>query len=280
MIIKNEKLSIIHFSPNGTTKQILDAIVDGLNYTKTEQIDLIKKDKIKKQKFTNNDLVLIGAPVYSGRIPLMVVNRLQNFKATNTKAILVVVYGNRHYDDALLELKDLVVELGFYPIAAAAYIGTHSFSSLKYQIAEGRPNTDDLRLAKDFGKQAMINLKDHKEINVPGTYPYKERSEKLKVKPKIDMDLCDFCGLCREACPVDAISIFTDRIDIDENLCIYCHACVKICPQNARIIDDERIIKSAKNLYEKCKQLQIPEIFLQKSEPQNSQRNTKKKILA
>ena len=107
-----------------------------------------------------------------------------------------------------------------------------------------------------------IRKLSNSSIEVPGNYPYKERSEKLKVKPKIDMDLCDLCGMCEKVCPVDAISIFKDRVDIDENLCIYCHVCVRICPQKAMVIDDERIIKSAKNLHEKCKQPQIPEIFL------------------
>ncbi len=280
MITKNTKLSLIYFSPNGTTKKVLDAIKDGINFQKTEQLNLIKENNIDKQIFTDDEIVIIGSPVYSGRIPLMVASRLQNFKANNTKAILVVVYGNRHYDDALLELKDIAVELGFLPIAATAFIGTHSFSSLKYPIAEGRPNAEDLKIAKDFGKQIKTKLKlkesQHSEdsinryirkignrsIDVPGNYPYKERSKKLKVKPKIDMNLCDLCGMCEKVCPVDAISISKGRIDIDENLCIYCYACVKICTQKAITIDDERIIKSAKNLHEKCKQPQIPELFL------------------
>ncbi len=260
--MKNKKLNLIFFSPTGTTKKVLDAIANGMNFQKTEQINLINNNNINKQKFTDDEIVMIGVPVHSSRIPFTVIDRLKNFGANNTKAVLVTVYGNRHFGDALLELKDLAIELGFFPIAAAAFIGVHSFSSSKYPIAEGRPNAEDLKIAKDFGKQIMTNFESHKEIKVPGNYPYKERSEKLKVKPKIDLELCDRCGLCREVCPVDAISIFEDRIDINENLCIYCHACVKICPQKARTIDDERIIGFGKNLYEKCGTPQIPEIFL------------------
>lgn len=278
--MKNKKISLIYFSPTGTTKKVLDAIADGMDFPKTEQINLNKKDKIKKRKFTEDDFVIFGIPVYSGRIPLPVINRLQNFKANKTQVVLVVVYGNRHYDDALLELKDLTIELGFLPIAAAVFIGEHSFSSSKYPIAAGRPNSADLKLARDLGKHIKTKMKlkepQHSEdlinrnirklsshsIDVPGNFPYKERSKKLKVKPKTDLELCDRCGLCQEACPVDAISIFEDRIEIDENLCIYCHACVKICPQKALKIDDEGIIGFAKNLNEKCRQAREPEIFL------------------
>ena len=260
--MKNKKLNLIFFSPTGTTKKILNAIADGMNFQQTEQINLIQKNNIKKQNFTDKDWVIIGVSVHSSRIPLTVVSRLQNFKANKTKVILVVMYGNRHFGDALLELKDLAIELGFFPIAAAVFIGVHSFSSSKYPIAVGRPNSEDLKIAKDFGKQIITNFESHKEIKVPGNYPYKERSEKLKVKPKIDLELCDRCGLCREVCPVDAISIYKDKIEIDENSCIYCNACVRICPLNALIIDDERIIGFAKNLHEKCGTPQIPEIFL------------------
>ncbi len=278
--MENKKLSLIYFSPTSTTKKVLNAIAEGMDFPEIKQINLIKIDNIKTQKFTEDDFVIIGVPVYSGRIKLTVINRLQNFEAKKTQAVLVVVYGNRHYDDALLELKDIAVKLGFFPIAAAAFIGEHSFSSLKYPIAEGRPNSEDLNLAKDFGKHIKTKMKleesQHSEdsinrnirklsshsIDVPCNFPYKERSQKLKVKPKTDLELCDRCGLCRDVCPVDAISIFEDRIDIDENLCLYCHACVKVCPQNARIIDDERIFGFTKNLYEKCRQPKEPEIFL------------------
>ena len=262
MISKNNSLSIIYFSPTGGTQKVVREIATGMGYRKLRDLNITKDKAIPKLQFSKDDNVLIGTPVYSGRVPLVALQRLKKMKGENTNVILVVVYGNRHYDDALLELKDLVVDLGFSPIAAATFIGEHSFSSPKYPISEGRPNSTDLRLAKDFGKQIMTNFENHKKIKVPGTYPYKERSEKLKVKPKIDMDLCDLCGMCEKVCPVDAISIFKDRVDIDENLCIYCHVCVRICPQKAMTFDDKRIIKSAKNLHEKCKQPQIPEIFL------------------
>ncbi|NQT65152.1 MAG: 4Fe-4S binding protein [FCB group bacterium] len=260
--MKNKKINLIFFSPTGTTKQVLDSIAKGMNSQIVKQINLIKKDKITKQIFTDDELVMIGVPVHSSRIPLTVVSRLQNFKANKTKVILVVVYGNRHFGDALLELKDLAIELGFYPIAATAFIGVHSFSSSKYPIAEGRPNSKDLKLAMNFGERIMTEFEENKEIKVPGNYPYKERSDKLKIKPKIDLELCDRCGLCQNVCPVDAISIYKNKIEIDENHCIYCNACVRICPLNALIIDDERIIGFSKSLHEKCGTLQEPEIFL------------------
>ncbi len=68
-----------------------------------------KKEKIR------GGLTIIGVPVYTGRVALEAVRGIQRFKAKNAPAVLVVVYGNREYEDALLELQDIVVEAGFTP---------------------------------------------------------------------------------------------------------------------------------------------------------------------
>jgi hypothetical protein len=47
--------------------------------------------------------------VYAGRISADAKFRLQRIKANNTQAVIVVMYGNREYEDALLELNDIVV---------------------------------------------------------------------------------------------------------------------------------------------------------------------------
>jgi flavodoxin len=173
--MENEKLNIIYFSPTEATKLVITSIADGIKFQIVKYVNLLKKDKIKKHKFSNDELIMIGVPVYSGRIPLTVIDRLRNFEADNAKVVLVVVYGNRHFDDALLELKDLTMELGFIPIAAGAFIGEHSFSSSEYHIAEERPNSKDIKFAKDFGKTIIEQIdNDSQEIKIPRNYPYKK----------------------------------------------------------------------------------------------------------
>lgn len=261
--MKKKKLNLIYFSPTETTKTIVKAIADGMKIHNVTEINLTKTENIKDYRFNQDDVVIIGVPVYSGRIPLIALQRLERIKANQSKAILVVVYGNRHYDDALLELKNLTKKIGFEIIAASAFVGVHSYSTVDYPIATDRPNNEDLQLAKNLGEQAFSKISGkYLEINVPGNFPYRERSPKLDVKPKTDLNLCDFCGLCKKVCPVDAITILENKIDIDAKLCIYCHACVKICPQNARIIDDERIVAFSKKLHENCQEPRPIEIFI------------------
>ena len=82
--------------------------------------------------------------MYGGRLPADAVKRLSNLKGHNTPAVIVVVYGNREYEDALLELNDLAIEAGFKPVAAGAFIGEHSYSNKDSPIAHGRPDEKDI----------------------------------------------------------------------------------------------------------------------------------------
>ena len=258
-----KKLNLIYFSPTLSTQKVLFSIAEGMEYKEFREIDITKDGNVSELRFFSDDVVMIGVPVYAGRIPLVALQRLQKMKGENTQVILVAVYGNRHYDDTLLEMKSLVIERGFIPIAASAFIGHHSYSSSKYPIAVGRPNKEDLKIAEKFGKQILsILYEKQKDLELPGNFPYRIRNPKLDVKPKTNMELCDLCGSCVDACPVDAITIHKDRIEIDEKLCIYCHACVRVCPQSARTIDDERILAFAKRLSEACKEPRKPELFL------------------
>ena len=138
-------VKLVYFSPTGTTKKVLQGIARGLCVESIEHVALTMPDADTKpiDNFTN-ELVVIGAPVYGGRLPNDAVARLKRLKARNTPAVVVVVYGNREYEDALLELSNLSKELGFIPISAGAFIGEHSFSTGDMPIAEGRPDTKDI----------------------------------------------------------------------------------------------------------------------------------------
>jgi hypothetical protein len=92
----------------------------------------------------------------------------------------VVVYGNRDYEDALIELHDISITQGFVPVAAGAFIAEHSYSTTKRPIAHGRPDPDDLDRAQEFGKKVREKLKglrfldDIGKIKIPGNIPYIE----------------------------------------------------------------------------------------------------------
>jgi hypothetical protein len=100
-----------------------------------------------------DELLIIGSPVYECRVQRNALDWFQTIEAHTTPNVCVVVYGNCAYDDALIQIKNNLIKRGCVPIACAAFVAQHSFSSHKKPIAHGRPDTDDLNQAKLFGEE-------------------------------------------------------------------------------------------------------------------------------
>lgn len=266
--MKIQSLKLVCFSPTGTTKAILQSIARGINHNTVELIDITKPVARNQQLQTSeNELLIVAVPVYVGRVPALLIEWLQAVKACNTPTVCIVVYGNREYDDALLELKDILIKRGCIPIACAAYIGEHSFSSSETPIAVDRPDANDLHHAELLGHKinekllAISSVDDISDINVPGTYPYKGDSKTWIVDFIAISNKCSQCGACVEACPVGAINLENSSL-LDKEKCILCCACIKCCPQNARTMKTGIVKDTAIRLSEKCKQRKEPVFFI------------------
>jgi ferredoxin len=257
----------IFFSPTRTTARIVAAIAQGTQLPAAEPLDLTPPEaRMRRFAETQDALAIIGAPVYGGRIPSEAALRLRRLRAHETPAGLVVVYGNRAYEDALLELRDLVTELGFRPIAAAAFIGEHSYSTEATPIAHGRPDARDLAQAQEFGtlirgKLAEPSALRRPPLHVPGSYPHRAWIPPTDVAPVTDEARCVHCGDCARACPTAAIAI-GEIMTTDPASCILCTACVKSCPTGARVWQHPRIAKSREWLSTNYRARQAPEIYL------------------
>lgn len=237
-------LKLVYFSPTGTTKRIVEGIATGLRVKKTEVIDCTKLAiRTQKPPAFSNELVIMGAPVYGGRIPLEAAEYFGKLKAENVPAVPVAVYGNRHYDSALRELTDIAMNIGCKPIAGGVFIGEHSNSTEKRPIAHGRPDAEDLQKAQEFGTKIQEKLEQIDDLNglealqISGDAGYQDRKHFQEVMPKIapktSEKLCTKCRKCAKICPTAAISQ-NDVMKTARKQCIACFACIKICPSGAR----------------------------------------------
>jgi len=263
-----KQVKLVSFSPTGTTQKVLESIAKGIAVDDVAHIDLTLPESAQQPiPPFSDELVIIGAPVYGGRLPVDAVKRFKRLKAASTLAILVVVYGNREFEDALLELKNLATALGFNPVAGGAFIGEHSFATADVPIANGRPDSRDVQKAMDFGAKikekvaALPSPEVPMDLNIPGVYPYEaDGARAMAVSPVTTEDTCTVCGTCASVCPTAAISI-DGSVATEIALCIRCCACVKNCPTGARVWEDGMMKKIANWLNENCRTRKEPQLY-------------------
>lgn len=251
---------IVYFSPTHTSEKIARAIGEGTGMPRRIETDLTL-DEGTSPIDIHDELTILAVPVYGGRVAPIALQRLKRLKGHGSPAILAVIYGNRDYEDALIELRDTAVSLGFTPLTGGAFIGEHSFSTPEMPIAEGRPDEKDLETARRFGKDSLNKWESIYEpdtLEVKGHVPYKSLPPSQPACPACN-DNCFVCGECIDVCPTHAIRISADgsRIETDIDRCIKCCACVKVCPNHARVFDSP----FAAILHQKFNTRREPEVF-------------------
>ena len=248
-----EKWIIVHFSPTGGTKKVADAIAAGFG-TPVVEMDLTKADA--SVTLGEKDALMAVLPVYAGRVPQISLKRLSVLKANGQKAVAVVIYGNREFDDALLETKHALEANGFQVIAAAAFIAEHS---IVRSIAAGRPDAEDEKIARQFAADVMKKLEAPTSVNVPGNDPYVELKPSA-FHPAADEN-CVKCGVCAEKCPVGAIPL-DNPCETLGDVCINCMRCVQSCPVRSRALPAPFVAGATQMLSEKAAGYKKPVVFL------------------
>lgn len=251
-------IHLITFSPTHTSKQVGEAIVHGTGISAIVETDLTvcPADSLEISKET---LAVITVPVYGGHVAPLALERMQALHSEGAPAVVVVVYGNRAYEKALVELDAFVTGRGFKVISGATFVGEHSYSSERYPIAVGRPDADDLAFAALFGEKIRAKIEaaaepeklyavDVTRIQRPHQpfFPLfrflrkvvelRKSGKPMPRTPEVDAGRCTHCGSCAAHCPAGAI-VKGDECNTLAEKCIKCCACVKGCPQQARTYD-------------------------------------------
>ena len=252
--MERKKVWAVYFSATDTTKKTVLTITDEaarLLGAEREDYDFTLPG-MRENGFAagKDDLVIFGTPVYAGRVPNVLLKYLATIQGNGALAVPVVLFGNRNFDDGLIELRDILENTGFHTVAAAAFVGEHSFSKT---LAAGRPDADDMKEALAFAGKVAEKVKGLPEGEAPAPvevdgvpHPYRgyyqPRDRKgvsidiRKVKSLVS-DACDDCKICADVCPMGSIS--HENVREYTGICIKCGACIKKCPKQARYYEDE-----------------------------------------
>ncbi len=261
-----QSLDLLYFSPTGTTRSVIHSIADGLGASSTTTLDVSSPGARLSAPRLAGQCLLIGAPVYFGRVQVNAAALYRTLRAPSVglPAVPVVVYGNRAWEDALLELSDLVTDAGYCVVAGAAFVGEHAYSDAGHPLAPGRPDADDLAIARAFGGSVRDKLNAGPPVplaQVPGKRPYREPHAEPAPPPVTRAADCTLCGTCASVCPTGAVHCSTE-VETDVRLCIRCAACVKHCPTGARVLSNPAVDKVRNWLLRTCPARREPELFL------------------
>ncbi|MHC1723097.1 MAG: EFR1 family ferrodoxin [Aminipila sp.] len=266
----------IYFSPVGNTGKIINSIADSIG----KKLNAVVKKldytlpimREEKNQFCKSDLVIWGTPVYAGRIPNKLLPYIQNnFIGNDALAVPVAVFGNRSFDDALVELRNMLEDNGFHTIAGAGFVAQHAFSDI---LSVGRPDKADMDQVQEFSEKISEKVKMLEDIPHPiclkGNNPPKEYYTPkgldgkpavfLKAKPKTDVEKCNSCGVCVNNCPMGAIN--KDNPTEIIGICIKCHSCINKCKEKAKFFDDEAFLSHKLMLERDFKRRTEPEVFI------------------
>ena len=223
-----KKYKII-FSPTGGTEKVANAIAS--NWTDTETIDLSNSNGKYEISLEEDSLALIAMPSFGGLAPQLALDRLSEINANGCKCAIVTVYGNRAYDDSLIQMKDYSEKANFKVIAAISAVAEHS---IIHAYASGRPNANDCTQLSAFGDRILKKAANSSDsITVPGNKPYKKAGAAMVPKAASS---CTNCGVCAKVCPAGAIDSSNPHI-VDKSKCIGCMRCISVCPAMARSIN-------------------------------------------
>lgn len=157
---------VAFYSETGNTEKIASEIFEGIEKPEKE---MVKLSELDEAKLKDSDLVFIGFPVHAGGLPKAVKTSLKDFSSIKNVAIFCTHSSPREMkmvDGAIKAAEKILNEKNANIIGNFDCFGEIKNQSLmnipmikqSEQFWKNHPNEDDLKNARDFGKDVSSKI--------------------------------------------------------------------------------------------------------------------------
>jgi len=212
------------------SRELLDRII-----TK-EKFVLEKEIPLKVHFGEKGNVTYLKSENYDGIIDYLEERNIKSFFIETT-----VLYGGQRYKKEL-HLKT-ARENGFTRIPVVVADGEYGESFTEIEI--NKKHFERCKIGKEFSNYSQLIVLSHfkghmlagfggalKQLSMGHASKGGKLAMHLGIKPRIKSRKCEQCGLCKNNCAHDAITI-GEKSYIDHSICVGCGACVAICPNKA-----------------------------------------------
>lgn len=239
---------IVYFSQGGTTAKVAECIAAGLK-GEGYQTELHNLKDGMPPDLEDKDLLGVGSPVYTFRLPFNVADYLHSLPRLNNFPVFSFnLYGSYRFD-AGTRLRKILADKGACDMGYFSCRGEDvvlGYLREGYLFSPDHPTRNELAGAQAFGREVAVRITDKACFPIteesPPTFVF--RMERFLCSRwivehvmyryfKVDATRCDNCGICIDLCPRDNIRK-DDKGQLRwGNKCLLCFSCEMHCPQDA-----------------------------------------------